>query len=53
MNSVRGWCYGLSKIEIKSEGTESIMRFVFIQISLTWVKEKNGNVNLKLVSAIT
>ena len=35
---------GLSNIDMKSERTETIARFAFIQIILIWVKEKNVNV---------
>ena len=35
---------GLSNIDVKSEGAEAIASFVFIQIALIWMKEKNVNV---------
>ena len=34
----------MSNIDGKSEGAEAIARFVFIQISFMWVKEKIVNV---------
>ena len=46
--------FGLNNRDVKKEGAEATGRFVFTQIALMWVKDKNVNVpmfNMWIITA--